>query len=177
MKLTYTEIDNLKAGQEMDELVGQVVFGWKKLSGDEIPGYIVSRNLPVEQRHLEAIFVTYDEIGGKYDSMACHECGSMPEFSQRMEDAWRVVDKVTSIPGAYFRLEYGLPGLKTWSATAGSRHLVGKSTADTAALAICKSALLSLSRRDSDAEEKSKTSSKSIRTRGTRNSIKEQVYD
>lgn len=71
----------------MNELNAQIatkVFGWEEISGEEIRkrGFANSKS----RSHLKRMWVTGTEAHG------CEECGSLPDFSGSLEEAWRVVE-------------------------------------------------------------------------------------
>lgn len=69
----------MMTNDELNELVAEKIMGWIPLSGDEIPENITSRAL--SSPHLMKVWTDPE----KKRSLACKECGSLPEWTSDRE--------------------------------------------------------------------------------------------
>jgi hypothetical protein len=128
------DIDTLKAGQELDLLVGKMVMGWDwidKVSWMEIEG-----------RGLVCTYAPWDIWHGNCP----HINKELPAYSTEIAAAWKVVEKLDLLKWDFtLSREFdstitGYVGLWVIQEIEGDlRHIVSK--AKTAPLAICKAAL------------------------------------
>lgn len=100
--------------QEINIAVAEKVFGWKRLEGDAVVewccGWTKARP---NNFHLKRIWVD----GPEYANLkGCEECGSLPDFSGDIAQAWRILesDAISRIPSTGERmveLEMWMSGL------------------------------------------------------------------
>lgn len=80
----------MEAGRELDALVAEKVMGWRRVSGDDVPG---------DEQHgdwLGGEQVVWITPTGTIE--ACSRCGNLPRFSSHITEAWRVVEKMRACP-------------------------------------------------------------------------------
>jgi hypothetical protein len=130
--LTRTEILKMPAGREIDALVAQMVFGWKYAAQLLFP----PNDHPAMIEHWAA---NWDEHGNP---------NWLPHYSENISRAWEIVDEMCK---RQFRYEVGgnFMGLgHIYAAFDNEQWADGnppsKAFAETVPLAICRSALLTL---------------------------------
>ncbi len=67
----------MNAGRELDVMIAEHVFGWQPVSGDDVPAYYTPPGSL--EPHRKRVWL----LDGK--TMACQECGTLPEFSASIE--------------------------------------------------------------------------------------------
>ena len=126
--MTREEIEQMQAGNKMNSLVAMKVLNWS-LTGDELIGCVV------DGRQVQPGDVLYlSEDGDAY--------WSAPNFSERIEYAWQVVEKMRENK-SWFGVSVDSVNEGYWvSEFVTDNDTVSFVSAETAPLAICRAALI-----------------------------------
>lgn len=125
-RITRNEILEMPAGRQMDAFVSELVFGCK----------------PVKSKTGALLCECKDARHGRY--LCFQNVCVLHNFSHNMSDAWKVVEKLTD--------DYEMTITRTKGYKVGCLLVVGASEdwilseAETAPLAICRAALLAVTR-------------------------------
>ena len=120
-KMTHDEIMKLEAGRELDTLVAERVMGWKLKSHKWIDGETRLGDFPEDKK----------ETGTSYRRVL--------KYTTDISAAWEVVEKMNSEGFAFYILwTTGIP----WAMFDKDSSMEYSAEADTAPLAICRAALL-----------------------------------
>ena len=147
-----TDIDKLEAGRELDALVAEHIFGWKRIAEGS-----VSINVPSgETVLLNDLFVSPDDYERvMVRGLALVAPMNLPDFSTDISAAWEVVEHVRRMHPARVWFELYAPrGDLPWTAVFFTRCLewedsmyemgsdrIIPSSGKEAPLAICRAAL------------------------------------
>jgi hypothetical protein len=143
--MTHDEIDRMEAGDAIDLLVAQRLFGWRRIDEDDeqpeaVPYYVGPNG--------EAFYPT---VRAKFPNLPRTGRHELPPFSSDISAAWQVVEKTKERGWLVHILqctdgfvvnarEYHLPADGDWGKSMLASGLV-QVEADTAQLAICRAAL------------------------------------
>lgn len=127
-KRKIMDYDKLEAGREANARIAECVMGWERLDSK-----IGSDRFRLPNGQLKNTFIQAESFAG----LICF----MP--SQRISDAWLVVEKLRERFQYVSLVAANGYGLTCWDIgdEAEAINIVGPFNADTAALAICKTAL------------------------------------
>lgn len=126
-------IEQMPAGQEMDALIAEKIFGWRYLTAEEAN---IVRVFATQDRHWMV-----EPHAARFTFMLSPENGIRPpgEWSSRIDNAWVIVEK---LKGQGYAVVVEAIGDGGWHAGfyRGDR-LEHEVQGETAALAICRAAL------------------------------------
>lgn len=135
--MTRDEILNMPAGREIDALIEENIF--KSVSCNN---WAIQRYYPEE----------WIRINSSCEHERCHPLGFVPRYSTDISAAWEVVEKFVEQDCKCHIYRYGnwnkKDGKRCWQVFLGDNkyNLFPYAEADTAPLAICRAALLAISK-------------------------------
>ena len=121
--------------KDIDKLIAEKVMGWERIEGEKAISEFENQPQKNDWFHRKCIWIKDGQ------RMACEECGTLPQYTDSISDAWQVVEKMIE-KGFDFGIDYD----EGWIADFGlppDYKQGGQADENTAPLAICKAALKS----------------------------------